>query len=102
MDASEFFGIFLYITWKFCAKIQSSSTTNESIYMQTDLSLAITEAVIKSILQEIGPKNFSIALHNASSYGAVFNENFSDYLDEDDKFLKGWYEGIDQLNKASK
>lgn len=70
--------------------------------MQTNPTLAITEAVLKSILQEIGPKKFTIALHNASVHGSVFNENFSEYLDDDDKFLKQWYEGIDQLSKASK
>ena len=70
--------------------------------MQTNPTLAITEAVLKSILQEIGPKNFSIALHNASVHGEVFKENYSEYLDDDDTFLKSWYEGIDQLNKASK
>ena len=70
--------------------------------MQTNPTLAITEAVLKSILQEIGPKNFSIALHNASVHGKVFKENFSEHLDDDDMFLTSWYEGIDQLNKASK
>ena len=70
--------------------------------MQTNQTLAITEAVLKSILQEIGPKNFSIALHNASVHGKVFKENFSEHLDDDDMFLTSWYEGIDQLNKASK
>ena len=69
--------------------------------MQSNPTLAITEAVLKSILQEIGPKNFAIALHNASVHGDVFNENFSEYLDDDDIFLTRWYEGIDQLNKAS-
>ena len=69
--------------------------------MQTNPTLAITEAVLKSILQEIGPKNFAIALHNASVHGDVFNENFFEYLDDDDIFLTRWYEGIDQLNKAS-
>ena len=70
--------------------------------MQTNPTLAITEAILKSILQEIGPKNFAIALHNASVHGDVFKENFSDFLDDEDYFLKQWYEGIDQLNKASK
>lgn len=70
--------------------------------MQTNQTLAITEAVLKSILQEIGPENFSIALHNASVHGKVFKENFSEHLDDDDMFLTSWYEGIDQLNKASK
>ena len=69
--------------------------------MQTNPTLTITEAVLKSILQEIGPKNFAIALHNASVHGDVFNENFFEYLDDDDIFLTRWYEGIDQLNKAS-
>ena len=69
--------------------------------MQSNPILAITEAVLKSILQEIGPKNFAIALHNASVHGDVFNENFFEYLDDDDIFLTRWYEGIDQLNKAS-
>lgn len=77
--------------------------------MQTNPTLAITEAVLKSILQEIGPKNFAIVLHNASVHGDVFKENFSEHLDDDDMFfddddmfLTSWYEGIDQLNKASK
>jgi hypothetical protein len=62
--------------------------------MQTNQTLAITEAVLKSILQEIGPKNFSIALHNASVHGKVFKENFAEYLDDEDVFLNKWYEGI--------
>ena len=70
--------------------------------MQTNPTLAITEAVLKSILQEIGPKNFAIALHNASVHGKVFKENFSEHLDDDDTFLKTWYDGIDLLSKASK
>ena len=70
--------------------------------MQTNPTLAITEAIMKSILQDIGPKNFAIALHNASVHGDVFKENFSDFLDDEDYFLNQWYEGIDQLNKASK
>ena len=70
--------------------------------MQSNPILAITEAVLKSILQEIGPKNFAIALHNASVHGDVFNENFFEYLDDDDIFLKTWYEGIDLLRKAAK
>ena len=69
--------------------------------MQTNPTLTIAEAVLKSILQEIGPKNFDFALHNASVHGDVFNENFFEYLDDDDIFLTRWYEGIDQLNKAS-
>mgnify|MGYP003585756102 FL=1 len=70
--------------------------------MQTNPTLAITEAILKSILQDIGPKNFAIALHNASVHGDVFKENFSDFLDDEDYFLNQWYEGIDQLDKASK
>ena len=70
--------------------------------MQTNPTLAITEAIMKSILQDIGPKNFAIALHNASVHGDVFKENFSDFLDDEDYFLNQWYEGIDQLDKASK
>ena len=70
--------------------------------MQTNPTLAITEAVLKSILQEIGPKKFAVALHNASVHGSVFKENFSEYLDDEDDFLKQWYEGIDLLNRASK
>ena len=48
--------------------------------MQSNPILAITEAVLKSILQEIGPKNFAIALHNASVHGDVFKENFDEHL----------------------
>ena len=70
--------------------------------MQTNPTLAITEAVLKSILQEIDPKNFAIALHNASTHGDVFKEDFSDFLDDEDYFLNQWYEGIEQLNKASR
>ena len=70
--------------------------------MQSNPIQAITEAVLKSILQEIGPKNFAIALHNASVHGDVFEENFSEYLDDEDAFLKKWYEGLDILNQASK
>ncbi len=70
--------------------------------MQSNPTLAITEAVLKSILQEIGPKNFAIALHNASVHGDVFAENFSEYLDDEDAFLKKWYEGLDILNQAAK
>ena len=70
--------------------------------MQSNPTLAITEAVLKSILQEIGPKNFAIALHNASVHGDVLKENFSEYLDDEDAFLNKWYEGIDLLNKAAK
>ena len=70
--------------------------------MQTNPTLAITEAVLKSILQEIGPKKFAVALHNASVYGSVFKENFSEYLDDENYFLKQWYVGIGLLNRASK
>ena len=70
--------------------------------MQTNPTLAITEAVLKSILQEIGPKDFAIALHNASVHGSVFKENFSEYLDDENHFLKQWYVGIKQLDKASR
>ncbi len=55
--------------------------------MQTNPTLAITEAVLKSILQEIGPKKFAVALHNASAHGDVFKEDFSDFLDDEDYFL---------------
>jgi len=61
--------------------------------MQTNPTLAITEAVLKSLLQEIGPKNFAIALNNASVYGEVFKENFSEYLDDEDSSLSKWYDG---------
>ena len=70
--------------------------------MQTNPTLAITEAGLKSTLQEIGPKKFAVALHNASAHGDVFKEDFSDFLDDEDYFLNQWYEGIEQLNKASR
>ena len=70
--------------------------------MQTNPTLAVAEAVIKGLLQEIGPKNFAIALHNASVHGDVFKDNFDEFLDDDDSFLKVWYTGVDVLCESTK
>lgn len=70
--------------------------------MQTNPNLAITEAVLKSILQEIGPRDFAIALNNISCHGEVFQKNFSDLLDDDDTFLREWYKGISVLYESTK
>lgn len=70
--------------------------------MQTNPTLAVAEAVIKGLLQEIGPKNFAIALNNASVHGEVFKENFDEFLDECDSFLKLWYKGVDTLWESTK
>lgn len=61
-----------------------------------------SEAVLFGLIQQIGPKAFQIALHNVSSHGDVFKENYSHYLDNDDKFLCEWFDGIDKLSKAVK
>ena len=70
--------------------------------MQTNPTLAVAEAVITGLLREIGPNDFAIALHNASVHGAVFKDNFDEFLDDDDAFLKVWYEGIGALCKSTK
>ena len=70
--------------------------------MQTNPTLTVAEAVITGLLQEIGPKNFAIALHNASVHGDVFKDNFDEFLDDDDSFLKVWYTGVDVLYESAK
>ena len=70
--------------------------------MQTKHARAITEAVLKGILQEIGPDDFAIALNNISCHGEVFQKNFSELLDDDGTFLREWYKGISVLYESTK
>ncbi len=65
--------------------------------MQSSHQLTLAEAVLKSLLSELGPKGFAVALHNASQHGDCFKENFSDFLDENDDNLSIWYGGIEMM-----
>lgn len=62
----------------------------------------VTEAVLFGLIQQIGPKKFVSALNNVCSHGEVFKQNFEEFLDDNDKFLNCWFDGIQVLNKASK
>jgi hypothetical protein len=54
------------------------------------------------LLEQVGPKYFLIALNNVSSHGEVFEKNFNEFLDDEDKFLGKWFDGIEGMLKAVK
>lgn len=63
------------------------------------------ESQVKHMIEQLGPKGFVTALHNASVNGKVFD--FAGYggalaRDVDDTLVKEWYKGIDQLAKIAK
>lgn len=63
------------------------------------------ESQVKHMIEQLGPKEFVTALHNASVHGDVFRyAGFEGamFRDKDDELLKEWYKGIDQLAKIAK
>lgn len=62
--------------------------------------LDVTEAVLKGLLKQVGPKEFVIALNNVCAHGKVFRKAGL-RLDNDDALLGEWFEGIETLNTAA-
>jgi len=63
------------------------------------------ESQVKNMIEQLGPKEFITALHNASAHGDVFRyAGFEGamFRDTNDELLKEWYKGIDQLAKIAK
>lgn len=64
---------------------------------------AVTESVLSALLQEVGPHRFAIALNNVCCHGTVFAEGKVEVsLDDEDKKLNAWFDGIGQLIEVGK
>jgi hypothetical protein len=59
------------------------------------------EIMLRGYLKEYTPTEFVIALHNASSYGMVFdcNENISGISEES---LNLWYDALETLEEVAR
>lgn len=67
-----------------------------------NVAVDVGESVIQSLIETIGAQNFCSALNNASCHGKAFLKNEGELLDDDDKFLNQWFQGIEQLLIAVK
>lgn len=63
--------------------------------MSKQRDVEIGEALIRSLIKEIGPHRFAIALSNASAFGEVFDGEFTDQQ------LADWHDGIDEMIEAA-
>jgi hypothetical protein len=64
---------------------------------------AVTESVLSALLQEVGPHRFAIALNNVCCHGTVFAEGKVEVsLDDEDKKLNAWFDGITDLIEVGK
>jgi hypothetical protein len=52
--------------------------------------LDLAEAIIRSLITELGARRFMIGLHNASAHGAVFTTC-------NDEALEKWFEHVDGM-----
>ena len=62
--------------------------------------LEVAESVLRGMIADIGPEVFATALNNACVHGEVFEDGYSEFLDEKDDFIFDWYKGIESLDRA--
>lgn len=62
----------------------------------------LAEQVLYTLMQELGPKEFATALNNASMHGNPFIKNHDYFLDDDDKRLGQWFDGIELMKLSAK
>lgn len=63
------------------------------------IEVKYTEQLIRTIIKEVGPKAFMIALHNAFSHGVVVSEAG---FHADREMLEELYESFDRLIALAK
>jgi hypothetical protein len=64
---------------------------------------AVTESVLSALIKEVGPHRFAIALNNVCCHGTVFAEGKVEVsLDDEDKKINAWFDGIEQLIETGK
>lgn len=60
--------------------------------------------ILSAMIQELGPKDFAIALSNANCHGAAFiKAGYEGVLNrDDDKLLNEWHKAVDVMIKVGK
>lgn len=70
----------------------------------TTAKLEMGEAILKSLIQELGPSGFAIALSNANCHGRAFE--FAGYgraLElSNDILLNQWHKAVDEMHLVGK
>jgi hypothetical protein len=70
----------------------------------TTAKLEMGEAILKSLIQELGPSGFAIALSNANCHGRAFE--FAGYVRalelSNDILLNQWHKAVDEMHLVGK
>jgi hypothetical protein len=67
--------------------------------------LQVAEGMIKALIQEVGPRNFAIALGNSNCHGKAIKDAGYQWgleADTDDSKLQAWHKAVDKLVKIGK
>lgn len=66
--------------------------------------LELAENVIQSLIQELGPVGFAVALSNANCHGEAFSRAGYEkaLIKSDDILLRRWHAAVDEMHVVSK
>lgn len=65
------------------------------------VEIRMAEALVETLLEEVGPSAFMAAINNVCCHGTIFLQ-MSLNLDNEDKTLGKWYEGIELMASAAR
>ena len=68
----------------------------------TTAQIGLAESLLHTLIVELGPKNFAIALGNCNAHGEAFIAAGYEYAmrsDKGDVILKAWYKTVGKLVK---
>lgn len=68
----------------------------------TTAQIGLAESLLYTLIVELGPKNFAIALGNCNAHGDAFIAAGYEYAmrsDKDDVILKAWHKTVGKLVK---
>lgn len=71
----------------------------------TIAKIGLAESLLHTLIVELGPKDFAIALGNCNAYGDAFVAAGYEYAvksDKDNVKLKAWHKAVDKLVKIGK
>lgn len=71
----------------------------------TTAQIGLAEILLHTLIVELGPKNFAIALGNCNAHGDAFIAAGYEYAvksDKDDLKLQAWHKAVDKLIKIGR
>jgi hypothetical protein len=87
-----------------CVKMAPQTKARRFTMSATTAKLDLAESILKSLIQELGPSGFAIALSNTNCHGKAFEiAGYGKALDvSNDVLLQRWHKAADEMHIVGK